>query len=182
MASPVACAGCGRSMAQGPGSLGAGKSICLPCRRAARANGTPLRACSVDGCGKAVHARGMCGKHYEANRVGKAARPSIACEYCEASFEPRDGKQRFCSTACRWSHRDAGRLRGHSKHREAIRIRDRDTCQLCGRRVDPTLTFPDRWSPTLDHIIPSSHGGSDDISNLRLAHLTCNASRQARPA
>ena len=33
------------------------------------------------------------------------------------------------------------------------------------------------WSPTLDHVIPRSKGGSDDRSNLRTAHLWCNSLR-----
>lgn len=42
-----------------------------------------------------------------------------------------------------------------------------DTCHLCGR---PGAT-------TRDHIIPYSHGGTDDLANLRPAHRSCNSRR-----
>ena len=48
-------------------------------------------------------------------------------------------------------------------------------CGICGRPVNFDLTFPDPWSPTLDHIIPVAKGGDPaDLSNLQLAHLQCN--------
>ena len=35
--------------------------------------------------------------------------------------------------------------------------------------------------PSADHVIPRSRGGTDDIENLRPAHLRCNISRGNRP-
>lgn len=62
-------------------------------------------------------------------------------------------------------------------------VTDRDgwDCQLCGEPVDKTLSGDpvDPWSPTLDHVIPQSMGGSDDVENLRLAHRWCNQVRGA---
>lgn len=40
-------------------------------------------------------------------------------------------------------------------------------CALCGM----PLTFEEA---TLDHIVPLSKGGTNDISNLQLAHKKCN--------
>jgi len=31
------------------------------------------------------------------------------------------------------------------------------------------------WAPTIDHIVPTMLGGSNDESNLRAAHRTCNS-------
>ncbi len=48
-------------------------------------------------------------------------------------------------------------------------------CGICGKRVDFKLKFPHPLSPCIDHIIPVAKGGDpSDISNLQLAHLTCN--------
>lgn len=45
-----------------------------------------------------------------------------------------------------------------------------DICHLCGR---PGAT-------TRDHLIPYSHGGTDDLGNLRPAHRSCNSRRSNR--
>jgi 5-methylcytosine-specific restriction endonuclease McrA len=47
-----------------------------------------------------------------------------------------------------------------------------NVCWLCGQPV-PGL-------PSADHVIPRSRGGSDDIENLRPAHLACNVKRGNR--
>lgn len=55
-------------------------------------------------------------------------------------------------------------------------------CWLCGKPID--LTAP-RSSPlglSVDHVIPRSKGGGDNLDNLRPAHHHCNTSRQDRPA
>lgn len=63
------------------------------------------------------------------------------------------------------------------ERRRAIYERDSWTCQLCMEPVDPDAPHRDKWSATLDHIIPRSLGGSNDDENLRLAHLVCNSIR-----
>ena len=48
-------------------------------------------------------------------------------------------------------------------------------CGICGKPVDFGFKFPHPLSPTIDHIIPVAKGGHpSDISNLQLAHFTCN--------
>lgn len=48
-------------------------------------------------------------------------------------------------------------------------------CGICGKPVDFTLKYPHPLSPCIDHIIPVSKGGHpSDMSNLQLAHWTCN--------
>jgi 5-methylcytosine-specific restriction endonuclease McrA len=52
-------------------------------------------------------------------------------------------------------------------------------CGICGKPVDKSLKYPHPMSPTIDHIIPVNGPGGlkghpSDLSNLQLAHLTCN--------
>ena len=48
-------------------------------------------------------------------------------------------------------------------------------CGICGKPVDFAFKFPHPLSPTIDHIIPVAKGGHpSDLSNLQLAHFTCN--------
>lgn len=53
-----------------------------------------------------------------------------------------------------------------------------NVCGICGRPVDFSIKYPDPMSPCIDHIIPISKGGHpSDISNLQLAHRTCNRTK-----
>lgn len=48
-------------------------------------------------------------------------------------------------------------------------------CGICGKPVDKELRYPHPLSPCIDHIIPVAKGGHpSDLSNLQLAHWTCN--------
>lgn len=61
--------------------------------------------------------------------------------------------------------------------------RDGNRCELCDRPVDLTITSGTRGSdngPSIDHIVPRSKGGTDDLSNLRLTHWGCNRKRGNR--
>ena len=58
---------------------------------------------------------------------------------------------------------------------DALRDRDKNRCQICGRPQGNG-----RWS--IDHILPLSHGGQDTFANTRLAHLRCNMKRSNRGA
>ena len=73
--------------------------------------------------------------------------------------------------------------------RFANKIAERDDgwfCHYCGCQLvygkkskmgnDPN----DPWWPVLDHVIPSSNGGTDNIENLVLACPPCNNKKGAR--
>lgn len=59
--------------------------------------------------------------------------------------------------------------------RELIIQRDGYVCGLCGSDVAPADVH-------IDHIHPRALGGSDDPSNLQVAHSFCNISKGARSA
>ena len=49
-----------------------------------------------------------------------------------------------------------------------------DTCHICKEPIDPGLPRTSKMGLTVDHIIPLSKGGSDEMDNLRPAHWICN--------
>lgn len=56
-----------------------------------------------------------------------------------------------------------------------VHTRDEWTCQLCRLPIDPEVAWPDRMSPSIDHVIPLSRGGTHSMSNVQSAHLGCNS-------
>lgn len=60
-------------------------------------------------------------------------------------------------------------------------LKEETHCHICLGEVDKGLKFPEPYSGTVDHIVPSSQGGTDDRSNLRLAHNLCNQRRSTKP-
>lgn len=113
------------------------------------------------------------------------------CGWCGASFlhdwrvtgvAPKCCTKQCARRLARSRQRlSAGRFGISRRDRAAIYDRDDWTCQLCFEPVDPEAPNGDLWSATLDHIIPQSHMLIPDHSpsNLRLAHLWCNAVRGA---
>jgi 5-methylcytosine-specific restriction endonuclease McrA len=61
--------------------------------------------------------------------------------------------------------------------RVAIYLRDRFTCQYCGRDLHDAHPR----EVTLDHLTPQCRGGSHDPKNLITACLACNSRRQHTP-
>lgn len=61
---------------------------------------------------------------------------------------------------------------------QEIAERDGYQCQLCGLPVDMAATGRDK--PSIDHIVPLSRGGTDEIQNVELAHFGCNSSKGNR--
>ncbi len=77
------------------------------------------------------------------------------------------------------------------KKMNAIVVRDGPLCYLCGRDVwhPSAVGLPRRKSmatgrkrkssrrATLDHVVPRSRGGSNDLGNLRLCCRQCNCDK-----
>ena len=66
-----------------------------------------------------------------------------------------------------------------------LRERDGDDCKICRKAIRYELRSGPRGDesglgPSVDHVVPRSEGGADDLANLRLAHWCCNRMRKAK--
>lgn len=85
---------------------------------------------------------------------------------------------------CPWCYREdqlvappivREKLRRLSRRLRAISTRDGWGCWLCGCAVDPYDLEDHRASA--DHVLPKSLGGGNELTNLKLAHQSCNGYR-----
>lgn len=91
---------------------------------------------------------------------------------------------RSCQTLFDWeSKKSTNKKRNYAKVGKVIPYvgeRDGWKCSICfGKVKSKVYSCDDKWSPTIDHVIPVSQGGTDDLSNLKLAHMICNSKKGA---
>lgn len=111
------------------------------------------------------------------------------CKWCGDSFtsewsraNPKGRRRTFCSERCsKQANRSRGRWKCSPAKRRAVYVRDGGRCHLCEQVVEQQLPPGDPWSVTLDHLLPRSAGGTDELENLALAHLWCNSARGVQP-
>jgi hypothetical protein len=116
--------------------------------------------------------------------------PALPATYlCSKCGDPIRGTTKYprayCSAQCKRALRNDRRL-----NRElllALLARDGNECWICGEPIDHGVCAPDRMAATSDHVVPLSNPLWRDKSldphaetNLRAAHLGCNASRGNR--
>jgi 5-methylcytosine-specific restriction endonuclease McrA len=66
------------------------------------------------------------------------------------------------------------------KLREAILARDGYVCRWCGCktfRVPPNTRRLHQFHATIDHVVPRSRGGTNDVDNLVMSCFGCNQRR-----
>jgi 5-methylcytosine-specific restriction endonuclease McrA len=74
-------------------------------------------------------------------------------------------------------------MNGDQRRSRIRRLVERDGCRcwICDEPIDLALDPGDARARSLDHIHPWSLRGSNDLSNLRLAHRDCNTARDREP-
>ena len=173
----LTCASCAKPMAASRTSAPQGKARCRECqnggrgyyeygdgRKASHGASAYARGCRCDVCREGQAARSAKWSAEYADKNGEVYSSTWRRRFKdEHGFWPQGGWSDFIDAA----------------GRRAIYERDGWTCQLCDGVIDPGATeHADRAS--LDHIVPQSRGGSHDPSNLRMAHVGCNARRRDR--
>lgn len=73
-------------------------------------------------------------------------------------------------------------IRDRARRRIAQRVRAGQPCCFCHQPIDLDITWPDPWCFVVDHLLPTSHGGTDHGDDqLRPAHKRCNERRSNQP-
>lgn len=177
------CARCGVDIVlarKGPRTL-----HCSPCARAMRIeaywaargkvpNGTI--ACADCGVEIRLHRKGTSRKRCHACAAIRQERHSKAW-WQNAPREHRAAKWRQQRHRRRAAKRGAGSERFNDRD---IFVRDRWICQICKRKVNPEVRYPDPMSVSLDHVVPLSEGGAHSRANTRCTHWICNSRRGDR--
>lgn len=111
---------------------------------------------------------------------------TVSCVCCGSTFRRTSGRH-TCSNACRDEVKRERYRRKNRRRRlrsepgsytlDDLISRDGRRCHLCDGRVDVRLSGMHARGPTIDHLVPISDGGSDDLRNVALAHRECNIRR-----
>jgi hypothetical protein len=105
---------------------------------------------------------------------------SLTCTECGEEFHSSRNGKLYCSKACSYRvYRRTRRARAnavsHERYtRSQIVDRDGSSCALCLDPIDLSIAYPHRASASVDHRTPLSRGGTDTLTNVQLAHLSCN--------
>lgn len=98
------------------------------------------------------------------------------CRVCGSLFCARRSDQVFCGRVCSSTFYNS-RRRGYLKHRERLFSEQSGECWLCGFPIEWGDDVNDDLYIHVDHLIPRSHGGSDEYCNLAVSHRSCNIAR-----
>jgi 5-methylcytosine-specific restriction endonuclease McrA len=121
-------------------------------------------------------------QHRKRLRDGKV-RPTYTktCIGCSYEFSTTESQRLYCSDECKaWQKSQSRRSFEKAKSksfRANLYFQANGQCGICNEPIDTTIKYPDQMSLSIDHIIPRSKGGSDNITNLRVAHWICNIKR-----
>lgn len=169
---------------------------CIQCAATFKANNAEQRTCSHE-CARAYRAAHKPAPEPKLPKPSRVYFP--VCKGCGRVFCARSAAKRWCSYRCQVND-VAERINslyalacdmkrpGESRAWRKVLLgylveRDGDRCGICRKRVDLSLRSGTRGNPmgpSVDHIVPRSQGGSDDLTNLRLAHWKCNNRRGNR--
>lgn len=158
---------------------------CSDCGKRLKSNVTARRCYSCGVAYRSVKAKAETRRRRAQMKLAAAAEGTRArdfivygpCTICGIEFTARKfyvHGGHLCSGKCKKRYT---KRRHAERQRQRIIERDGVNCWLCEAPVDFTADPHNDWAPEIDHILPYSRGGSDDIENLKLAHRSCNITK-----
>lgn len=105
------------------------------------------------------------------------------CLECGMGFESCRARQYYCSDVC--GRKALKRNQRHIRRQRVNRTYEKISlnevikrlglvCGVCDKPINIQLKSPDKYSLTIDHIIPLAKGGTHTYNNIQLAHMICN--------
>jgi 5-methylcytosine-specific restriction endonuclease McrA len=138
--------------------------------------------CSVSGCPEGVVARGLCSVHYGRKRHhgDPLATPTKLGNGQATDERKKENRIRALKTYAKTPHGKLRRRYSNAKRRVLAGLESSGipkdaflelwatpTCAICQKPVAD-------MDKSIDHKVPLSRGGTNDIDNMQIAHLRCN--------
>lgn len=126
-----------------------------------------------------IHCSARCVQQSKLHGVREKSRPCALCGTTIDLFERSDAGRiiDYRTKLC-------GECRKRKKFKTSVRAlaaRDGGACGICGDAVDLALRRSESvFCASIDHIVARANGGTDEPSNLQLAHFWCNAVKSDR--
>lgn len=160
---------------------------CQNCQATFTTRYSRKRTCS-DKCRAQMGNRRKRGVYFDEGAEGRCFVYFRKCQDCGTDICTRHPGQGFCAQCVKarrsWTdakknhkRRGAGPIQVSRKH--LIELRG-NRCHICGKIINLQLSGLHPMGLTIDHLLPVSRGGTNEISNLHVAHRRCNVARGNR--
>lgn len=166
----------------GCGSVVLARGMCRLHRERVRRTGVATLSCAYCGCDltNIPRARRFCSNNHAAmySRHEGSRPESLTCQRCGWEFSilgtGKAGRTKRADSKMCPECRKARTTRHGWSVTALVAHHGSTDCGICGEPVDLKLKAPEMMRPSIDHITPFAHGGSNEPENLQLAHLHCN--------
>jgi len=168
------------------------EKVCVYCGKSFVTNLQKAKFCE-DAC-RAGFYQAKAAKETLKRQLENPRRFDFHCDRCNKlvvtdKHVTRGAYGRFCRNCALVRRRERYRVKTAKRQKvsQPVRIsadvlieRDGNLCRLCDTEIDLNVPRNSRWGATIDHIVPLSKGGADELENLQLAHWICNIKKGSK--